>query len=156
MSTRAQPCLRLSPFKITTVGIAHLETSLQQIFRHQARTMASTALTRMACITRILRTSSLLGILGFIERVPFSYWSLALFYEYRAYNNSVFLDLCKQAYDRTYDSFITPSAAASGQGALRSGSFARRSSCSQSMHLDILSCQPTDLVQGLWPVVFFK
>ncbi|KAI0031644.1 hypothetical protein K488DRAFT_71243 [Vararia minispora EC-137] len=58
-----------------------------------------------------------------------AYWSLAFYYAFRAYNNSLFLDLAKQAYDLTYQSFITTADAASASGAGRNVSFSPGSAC---------------------------
>lgn len=58
------------------------------------------------------------------------YWGLTLFYSYRTYKNSIFLDHATDAWNIIYNStFITPSDAASGSGASRNVSFLPPSNC---------------------------
>ncbi|VDC06804.1 unnamed protein product [Peniophora sp. CBMAI 1063] len=52
------------------------------------------------------------------------YWGLVAFYSYRSYREGTLLDLAKEAYNVTYQGFITPDIATQGSGATRNVSFA--------------------------------
>ena len=70
--------------------------------------------------------------------VDINHWGLAFYYSYRTYKEQSLLDTAIQIYNLTYTTaFITESAAASGTGAGRNGSFTPHSNCSAGIYPDV-------------------
>ena len=73
-----------------------------------------------------------------------NYWGIALFYSYRAYNDTQLLDIAENAWSVTYsNAFITPGDAASGSGAGRNVSFLPPSDCAGGTALVLLLVNAT-------------